>query len=138
MQQDADLDVEKSVEPDVKFETTTIADERRNLQGCEDTQKTDFIEWLATVDPAYCNTDLDDNEIILAVTRNAANEPEDTENSDSDTEEAFLKVTHSEGKEVLEVALHYIEQQKQSTPGDVMFIKKWKDYAASKRSSKGK
>jgi hypothetical protein len=53
---------------------------------------------------------LDDNEIILAVTRNAANEPEDTENSDSDTEVAFLEVTHSEIKETLETALRYIEQ----------------------------
>jgi hypothetical protein len=61
---------------------------------------------------------LDDDDIILAVTRNAANEPEDTENFDSDTEEAFLKVTHSEGKEAPEMALRYIEQQKESTPGD--------------------
>jgi hypothetical protein len=110
MQQDTDLDVETFVEPDVEVETTAIADEMRNLQGCEDIQKTYFTEWLATDDPPYCYTDLDDNEIILAVTRNAANEPEGTE--DSDTEEAFLKVTHSEGKEALEMALRYIEQQK--------------------------
>jgi hypothetical protein len=30
MQQDADLDVEKSVEPDVEVETSAIADETRN------------------------------------------------------------------------------------------------------------
>jgi hypothetical protein len=107
----------------------------RNLQGCEDIQKTDVIEWLATDDPAYCNTDLDDNEIILTVTGNTAYEPEDTENSDNDTEEAFLTVTHSEGKEALEMALRYIEQQKESTPGDDVLIKKWRDYAASKRRS---
>jgi hypothetical protein len=99
----------------------------RNLQGCENIQKTDVIEWLATDDPAYYNTDLDDNEIILVVTRNAANEPEDTGNSDSDTEEAFVKVTHSEGKEALEMALCYIEQHKESTPVDFMLIKKWRD-----------
>jgi hypothetical protein len=136
MQQDTDLDVVKSAEPDVEVETSAIADEMRNLQVCEDIQKTDVIEWTATDDHAYCNTDLDDNEIMLAVTRNAANEPEDTrENSDYGTEEAFLKVTHSEGKETLETAICYIEQQKESTPGDVMFIKKWRDYAASKRRS---
>jgi hypothetical protein len=33
MQQDADLDVEKSVERDVEVETTATADEMRNLQG---------------------------------------------------------------------------------------------------------
>jgi hypothetical protein len=76
-----------------------------------------------------------DKETILAVTCIAANEPEDTENSDSGTEEAFLKVTHSEGKEALETALCYIEQQKESTPGDVMLIKKWRDCAGSKRRS---
>jgi hypothetical protein len=31
MQQDADLDVENSVEPDVEVETTATADEMRNL-----------------------------------------------------------------------------------------------------------
>jgi hypothetical protein len=77
MQQDADWNVEKSVEPDSEVETTAIADDMRNLQGCEDIQKTDVIEWWATDDPAYCNTDLDDNEIILTVTHNAANDPED-------------------------------------------------------------
>jgi hypothetical protein len=51
----------------------------------------------------------------------------ETENSDSDTEEAFLKVTHSESKETLETALRYIEQQKESAPGDVVLIKKWRD-----------
>jgi hypothetical protein len=116
-----------------KYETTATADEIRNLQGCEDIQETDVIEWLATDDPAYFNTDLDDNEIILTVTRNAANEPEDTE--DSDTEEAFLKVTRSEGKEALETALRFVEQQKESTPADVVLIKKWRDYAASRRRS---
>jgi hypothetical protein len=126
MQQDADLDVKKSVEPDVEVETTATADEMRNLQGCEDIQKTDVTEWLATDDPAYCNTDLDDNEIILAVTHNAANELEDTENSESDTEEAFLKVTCSEGNGALETALRYIEQQKESTSGNVTLIKKWR------------
>jgi hypothetical protein len=70
---------------------------------------------------------LDDNEIILAVTRNAANEPEDTENSD--TQVAFLKVTHCEGEEALETVLRYIEQQKESTS------KKWRDYATGKRRS---
>jgi hypothetical protein len=64
-----------------------------------------------------------------------ASEPEDTENYDSDTEDAFLKVTRSEGKGALETALRYIEQQKESTPGDVMLIKKLKDYAAIKRRS---
>jgi hypothetical protein len=113
MQQDADLDVEKSVEPDDEVETTKIVDKMRNLQGCEDIQKSDVIVWLATDDPDYCNTDLDDNEITLVVTLNAANEPEDSENSDFDTEEAFLKVTHSEGKEVLETALCYMKQQKE-------------------------
>jgi hypothetical protein len=50
-------------------------------------------------------------------------------------EETFLIVTHSEGKEALETALRYIEQQKESTTGDVMLIKKWRYYAASKKRS---
>lgn len=73
---------------------------------------------------------MDDNEIILAVIHNAANEPEKTENSDTYTEKAFLKFTHSEGKEALETAVCYIQQHKKSTPGHVTLIKKWTDYAA--------
>jgi hypothetical protein len=61
MEQDAGLDVGKFVEPDDEVQTTTIADVMRNCQGCEYIQKTDVIEWLATDDPAYCYTDLDDN-----------------------------------------------------------------------------
>jgi hypothetical protein len=83
----------------------------------------------------YCNTDLDDNKTILAVTHNDANEPEDTENSDSANEVAFIKVTHPEGKETLETAVHYIQQQKESTPRDVILIKRWIDDAACKGSS---
>jgi hypothetical protein len=60
MQQDADSDVEKSVESDVEVETTATDDEMRNLQGCEDSQKTDVKEWQATDDLAYCNTNLND------------------------------------------------------------------------------
>jgi hypothetical protein len=62
---------------------------------------------------------LDDSE-ILAITHNAANEPEDTENTDSDTEEALLKVTHSEGKEHLKWLFYYIQQQKESKHGLVI------------------
>jgi hypothetical protein len=43
---------------------------------------------------------------------------------------AFLKVTHSEGREALESALHYIKQQKKSTSREVMLIKKRRDYAS--------
>lgn len=110
-QRDVHLDAEKSVEPNVGLDTTATANEI-NLQGCKDIQKTDVTDWLATDDLAYCITDLDDIEIILMVNWNAANEPQDTKNSESDTEESFLKVTHSEDKEELEMALHYIEEQK--------------------------
>jgi hypothetical protein len=107
----------------------------KNLQGCEGIQKTGVIEWLATDDPVYCNMDLNDNGIILVVTHNAANKPKDTENSDSDTEGAFQIVTHSDSKEALEMSLHHIEQQKELTCGDVLLIKKWKDFPESKRWS---
>jgi hypothetical protein len=62
---------------------------------------------------------LDYNKIILAVTHNAANEPDYTEKSDFVTNKAFLKVTHSEVKEALETALCCTEQQKESTLGYV-------------------
>jgi hypothetical protein len=71
----------------------------RNLQGCEDIQETDVIGWVATDDRTYCNTDLYDNGVTLVVTRNVANELEDTENSD--TVEAFQK------SHILKVKKHF-------------------------------
>jgi hypothetical protein len=54
----------------------------------------------------------------------------------SDSDEATTEViSHSEGLEALECALLYVEQHSKATPTDVIFMKRWRDIAASSRRS---
>jgi hypothetical protein len=50
---------------------------------------------------------------------------------ESDSDEATTEViSHTEGLEVLERALLYVEQHSKATPTDVIFMKRWRDIAA--------
>jgi hypothetical protein len=54
----------------------------------------------------------------------------------SDSDEATTEViSHTEGLEVLECALLYVEQHIKVTPTDVIFMKHWRDIAASSHHS---
>jgi hypothetical protein len=55
---------------------------------------------------------------------------------ESDSDEATTEViSHTEGLEALERALLYIEQHSKAMPSDVIFMKRWRDIAASSRRS---
>jgi hypothetical protein len=55
---------------------------------------------------------------------------------ESDSDEATTEViSHTEGLEALERALLYVEQHSKATPADVIFMKRWRDIAASSRRS---
>jgi hypothetical protein len=55
---------------------------------------------------------------------------------ESDSHEATTEVTsHTEGLEALVRALLYAEQYSKATPTDVIFMKRWRDIAASYRRS---
>jgi hypothetical protein len=55
---------------------------------------------------------------------------------ESDSDEATTEViSHTDGLEALERALLYAEQQSKATPTDVIFMKHWRDIAASSRRS---
>lgn len=47
-------------------------------------------------------------------------------------------MSHEEGKKVLQLAAAYIEQQDESTAANVLFIKKWRDFASKKTMEKKK
>jgi hypothetical protein len=54
----------------------------------------------------------------------------------SDSDEATTEViSHTEGLEALERALLFVEQHIKTTPTDVIFMKRWRDIAASSRRS---
>jgi hypothetical protein len=56
---------------------------------------------------------------------------------ESDSGEATTEViSHTEGLEALERVLLYVEQHSKATPTDVIFMKRWRDIAASSRRSK--
>jgi hypothetical protein len=55
---------------------------------------------------------------------------------ESDSDEATTEViSHTAGLEALERALLYVEQHSKATPTDVIFMKLWRDIAASSRRS---
>jgi hypothetical protein len=55
---------------------------------------------------------------------------------ESDSDEATAGViSHTEGLEALERAVLYVKQQSKATPTDVIFMKRWRDIAASSRRS---
>jgi hypothetical protein len=55
---------------------------------------------------------------------------------ESDSDEATTEIiSHTEGLKALEHALLYVEQHSKSTPTNVIFMKRWRDTAASSRLS---
>jgi hypothetical protein len=56
--------------------------------------------------------------------------------NESDSDEATTEaISHTEGLEALERTLLYVEQHSKATPTDVIFMKRWRDIAASSSSS---
>jgi hypothetical protein len=56
--------------------------------------------------------------------------------NESDSDEATTEViSHTEGLEALKRALLYVEQHSKATPTDVIFMKRWRDIAASSHRS---
>jgi hypothetical protein len=56
--------------------------------------------------------------------------------NESDSDEATTEViSHTEGLKVLERSLLYVEQHSKATPTNVIFMKRWRDIAASSRRS---
>ncbi|GFV18206.1 hypothetical protein TNCV_170091 [Trichonephila clavipes] len=44
-------------------------------------------------------------------------------------------VPHADGAAAVDLALRYLEQQPDTTPADVLFMRGWRNYASSKRLS---
>lgn len=104
----------------------------QNIPGCEDACEEDINEW-ATAD-GYSHGDLTDEEIVMAVSQQA---PEENEtNNDYDAVHDDNLVSHEDATAAFELATRYIEQQHDSTPADVMFIRRWRNIASSNRLTK--
>lgn len=89
-------------------------------------------EWLNSDEPAY--KALTDDELIQTVSA-VENEEDDDEEDNADTPACSRKINHSEAVDAFETALRYAEQQTFTKPVDIIFLKKWRDYASMKRRS---
>ncbi|GFV84271.1 hypothetical protein TNCV_1591301 [Trichonephila clavipes] len=73
---------------------------------------------------------LTDDDIAAAVTQ----EPMEEEGSDDETQcDKKDVVPHADGAAAF--TLRYLEQQPDTTPADVLFMRRWRNYASSKRLS---
>ncbi|GBO32603.1 hypothetical protein AVEN_201749-1 [Araneus ventricosus] len=61
---------------------------------------------------------------------------EDDDDGDDIVENTTSLISHTDGMKALEVALFYVEQLSSASTIDVMLIKKWRNYAASFRTSR--
>ncbi|GJQ73975.1 hypothetical protein Trydic_g18905 [Trypoxylus dichotomus] len=96
----------------------------QKLLDCKDVTMEDFIGWLDGVE----KEELLDSD-ILNLTTIYTMEEDDNAND----EIAEHKLSHDEGRQVLEKALEYIEPQANA---DVLLLRRWKDYAVKNRSIK--
>lgn len=133
----------KKVWPDLSFRnkdlekdhTSNQSNENQMLQllnripGCETTTLTEMNEWLTPDNEKdHLYTDV---ELIDMVSKNS-----DSVDSDDEVEEGGKenKVSHSDAATAFETALEYISQQQNSTPHDILFIRKWLNSAAAGRA----
>ncbi|GFX64912.1 hypothetical protein TNCV_450501 [Trichonephila clavipes] len=70
--------------------------------------------------------------VAAAVTQ----EPMEEEGSDDEMQcDKKDVMPHADGAAALDLALRYLEQQPDTTPADVLFMRRWRNYASSKRLS---
>lgn len=120
-------DVPKNETADLE-ENVSLLNDLRKLPNLNDVQLQDVQEWVIEGDDDLENEMLTDDQIVQAV----INEDEEEEELDLEEDDEETKISHAEGREALQLAADYIEQQSESSAVDVMFIKKWRDYAFKK------
>ena len=100
------------------------------IGGCQDADIEDIEKCLAT-NKELQQVTLSDDEIIGIV----ADVNQDNDVSDIDDPKATPIISHTDGVKALEMALCYVEQQESASSIDVMLLKKWRNYAVSRRTS---
>ncbi|GFU44710.1 hypothetical protein TNCV_1612941 [Trichonephila clavipes] len=95
----------------------TICDWRKNRRKKVDGETAEFLT---------------DDDIAAAVTQ----EPMEEEGSDDETQcDKKDVVPHADGAAALDLVLRYLEQQPDTTPADMLFMRRWRNNASSKRLS---
>ncbi|XP_046686313.1 uncharacterized protein LOC124371986 [Homalodisca vitripennis] len=135
-------DIEKAFEkdgnnlgvPDLEHETeerVEILSDLMRLPHTEDIVEQDVLEWL-TAEKELDNEVLNDEEIAQSVLqRQDTQDVEEEDDVDGEVDDEG-QMSHAEGVAALQLATTYIKQQTTSTTGDVMFLRKWHEYARKK------
>jgi hypothetical protein len=101
--------------------------------GCEEADDVDIRQWILADDCDVGHQICTDNNIVSLVLSEKSGQDDLNEN---DSDEATTEViSHTDGLEALERALLYVQQHSKVTPTDVIFMKRWRDIAASSRRS---
>ncbi|XP_054725301.1 jerky protein homolog-like [Anastrepha obliqua] len=95
-------------------ENKSTLQDLQKLSGNESLQAEDVENWMINCDEHLENEFLNDDEII-----DLANKEQEEDDESNDVEEEKT-VSHEEAKNVMEIALKYIEQQHESTALDVL------------------
>lgn len=103
----------------------------QTIPGCEDADAEDVNEWMGA--DSESSEILSDADIITAVTQESSVCEE--ERSDDEIENDRDVVSHADATAALDLALQYLEQQATATPADIMFMRRWRNFASSNRLS---
>ncbi|GFW57037.1 jerky protein homolog-like [Trichonephila clavipes] len=111
-------------------DVTSLLQQVQTIPGCEEAGERDINKWIE--EDGETTEFLTDDDIAAAVTQ----EPMEEEGSDDETQcDTKDVVPHADGAAALDLALRYLEQQPDTTPADVLFMRRWRNYASSKRLS---
>jgi hypothetical protein len=112
-------------------ETGDFLQKMKQLPGREEAYDVDIRQWILTDDCDVGHQIYTDNDIVSLVLSEKSGQDDSNE---SDSDEATTEIiSHTEGLEALERALLYVKQYTKATSTDVIFMKRWRDIAASSR-----
>jgi hypothetical protein len=118
-----------ATEPD---DNHSILKDLQRLPDSASINENDVVEWISRADDELANEILNDDEIVDVVLRQEEEKEEDDDEGDSEAGNGVGILTHAEGRAALELATTYVEQQPGASAVDVMFLRKWRDYAFKK------
>ncbi|XP_055933623.1 jerky protein homolog-like [Argiope bruennichi] len=124
--EDGYFNPEPMCEIEMEDENAKLVALLEKVPGCEDITAKDITDWMAN-DEIHEITDND----FMGIVKQEVMEEEEQEPLD----DRKNLIPHSEGLKRIEAALQYISQQEESTPTDIICLRKWMDIASRKRAT---
>ncbi|GFW28229.1 uncharacterized protein TNCV_4499591 [Trichonephila clavipes] len=115
-------------------DVTSLLQQVQTIPGCEEAGERDINNWIE--EDGETAKFLTNDDIAAAVTQ----EPMEEEGEILELRAELMRlhklkkdvVPHADGAAALDLALRYLEQQPDTTPADVLFMRRWRNYASSK------